>query len=72
MELGIKKTMEYDSKSALKYFDKAIALDRKLYSAYWNRGTTKWTLSDYKGAMEDLNTAIEIDPSIEAAYLSLG
>lgn len=72
LELGVKKKMEYDSESALQYFDKAIALDSKLYSAYWNRGSTKWSLFDYKGAMEDLNIAIELNPSIDAAYVDRG
>jgi len=46
-----------EHKDALKDYDKVIELDPKNDLAYFNRGNTKFSLGDKKGACEDWTKA---------------
>jgi tetratricopeptide (TPR) repeat protein len=39
---------------------------------YFDRGLAKYALKDYRGAIQDLNKAIELDPSYAYAYYNRG
>ena len=40
--------------------------------AYYNRGNVKYDLKDYKGAIEDCQKAVQLDPQLIGAYFNLG
>jgi tetratricopeptide (TPR) repeat protein len=42
-----------------------------MVETYYNRGVTKYLLTDYQGALSDFNKAIEKDPNAET-YLRRG
>ena len=47
-------------------------INPKLAEAYKNRGGVKGKLNDYRGAIEDCNKAIEINPKFPGAYFDRG
>lgn len=48
---------------------KAIVSDEMLRCAYFNRGSLKIKLEDYRGAIIDFSKAIELNPQFARAYL---
>lgn len=52
-----------DYKSAVKNYNKAISLLPSLTCIYYNRGTAKQCLEDYRGAIEDFTKSIEANAS---------
>jgi len=58
--------------SALFYFNKALELDSSLVEAYVGRGTYYYERAQRERAMDDLKTAIRLDPNYATAYTRLG
>ena len=52
-------------KGAIADYDKAIKLDPKYISAYYNRGLAKYDLKDYEGASSDFDKANELNPELK-------
>src|SRR5688572_18470689 len=48
---------------AIKEYNKALNIKKDYYSAYYGRGLAKMKLKDYRGAIEDYNYAIELEPN---------
>jgi tetratricopeptide (TPR) repeat protein len=48
--------------SALKEYNKAIGLDKNIYSYYDNRGMAEYHLGDFPSALGDFNMALELKP----------
>ncbi len=44
----------------------------QIFESYFNNGTEKSKIGDYKGAILDLNKAIELNPAFPGAYLNRG
>jgi hypothetical protein len=65
---GIAKGRKGDLKGALADFDKAIKLDPKDSTAYYNRAYAKRLKKDFKGALADYNRTIELDPNNAEAF----
>lgn len=59
-------------KIALIDFDKAIELNPKYESAYFDRGNVKNDLKDYFGALRDYDKAIELNSNYTMAYYNRG
>ena len=57
---------------AIADYDKAIELDPRSASAYYNRGVTKYNLKEYSEAIADYDKAIELDPNFALAYYARG
>ena len=53
------------SKKRIHYYNKAIAIDENFAKAYYNRGYAKSSIGDQKGAIEDYDKAIALNPSIK-------
>ena len=60
------------SPGAISDYSKAIELDQKNSTAYYNRGFAKFDLQDYKGAISDYSKTIELDPQNVTAYHNRG
>lgn len=45
------------------------SVDLKEAEIYYNRGSNKYNLSDYEGAILDFNKAIELNPDFTYAYI---
>lgn len=60
-----------DLRRALADMDKAVALSGA-GTLYYNRGTVKLAMGDYRGAGDDFTAAIERDPRDLQAYLNRG
>jgi len=76
---GNKKMEENDPKSALGFYEEAIALDSNFSDAYYNKGMAHLQLNQLEEAIQDFSKAIQKSPSsVEAvfqrglAYLDLG
>lgn len=59
-------------KLAQPYIEKSILLNPNFAEAYNSRGTIKFALQDYNGAMQDYNKALEMNPNYQYAYASRG
>ena len=57
-----------DHYGAIADYTKAIEINPKKDSAYFNRGNAKTALKDYFGAISDYTKAIELDPNMKSAY----
>ena len=57
---------------AIKYYSLFIEKYPDMVGAYINRGFSKCDIMDFKGAIEDLNTAIKLSPLSSTAYLNRG
>jgi tetratricopeptide (TPR) repeat protein len=53
---------------SIKDFDECIKLDQKHGLAYANRGTARTQLGDNKGALDDLNKAVELLPGNQGLH----
>ena len=53
---------------AIKTYDTLLAVDDKFVEAWHNRGRLKLAKNDYKGAIKDLETALEIETINAVAY----
>jgi tetratricopeptide (TPR) repeat protein len=53
---------------ALEDYNKAIKLNSKNYRMYFNRGSVKHALKDWKGAILDFDISIKLFPCAEAFY----
>jgi len=42
------------------------------YHSYFQRGNAKYDLSDFSGALRDINKSIELNPNISTAYMNRG
>jgi len=56
----------------MKDYNKAIGMNAKHYKALYNRGLTKTTLNNNKGAIEDFSKAIELNSHYGDAYYNRG
>jgi tetratricopeptide (TPR) repeat protein len=60
-------------KEAIKYYTRVINLDPQFSSAYFNRGSAKAKLKQYRGALQDYNKALELgSKTCSGAYSSRG
>jgi tetratricopeptide (TPR) repeat protein len=59
-----------DYRKAIEFFDKAISLNDRKKSYFFERGRVKLFLGNHDEALNDMNTAITIDPEYEEAYWS--
>jgi tetratricopeptide (TPR) repeat protein len=60
---GIEKLEDSKFGEALVFFNKAIQLDERFADAYYKRAAVKKALNDLKGALEDYDRTIEIEPN---------
>jgi tetratricopeptide (TPR) repeat protein len=61
-----------DAAQARVMYDQAITLDPKNARAYNNRGNTRRSQSDLKGALEDYDQALVLEPKYTLAYNNRG
>jgi protein O-mannosyl-transferase len=61
-----------NSSDALSYYNRAIELNPRFFTAYYNRGIVRINLGDYKGAVTDGETALRINPYYPDGYHVLG
>ncbi|GHJ89129.1 hypothetical protein NliqN6_5531 [Naganishia liquefaciens] len=61
-----------DFVKANELYSKAIELDPKNHVLWSNRSATKTSLRDYKGALEDADKCIELDPSFVKGHARKG
>jgi tetratricopeptide (TPR) repeat protein len=67
---GNTKMAQGDYQAAIDEYTKAIEVDSKSMSAYYNRGQAKLSLHDYQGAIVDYSAAISLDPQYGKYYFS--
>ena len=53
---------------AVVYYDKVIIVNPELTEAYIKRGYSKYKLDNFKGAVDDYNAALELEPNIANVY----
>lgn len=63
LQSGLEKHNKEDYSGAINDYTLAIKADKKLKTAYFNRGACELALKNLETAMEDFNKAIEIDPN---------
>ncbi|MFQ5823672.1 MAG: GWxTD domain-containing protein [bacterium] len=67
-----KKYANEDLLEAVKYFNKAVALDPKFAKAYYHLALMQYELYDYKSMADYLQKAIDAEPNNKDFYLFLG
>jgi protein O-mannosyl-transferase len=63
-------TMKFDS--AFNEYNKAIELDKNVYTYYDNRGMAAFHLKDFKKALNDFNSVIDMQPDFKDTWGSRG
>ena len=71
-KLGNQSYQKGDYDEAIKHYTKAIELDPKHVSAYYNRGSAYEQKGDHDLAIEDFNKAIDLNPDFASAYFNRG
>lgn len=66
------QTRQEDLQKGLVYYDRAIKARPEYPEALYERGSTHLLLGDLESAMEDLQQAVELDPSNPEAVAQLG
>lgn len=61
-----------DTANALRFYDKAIELDPRMFDAYNNRANLKLAAGDQAGAIADFSKAIEISPANALSFYNRG
>jgi tetratricopeptide (TPR) repeat protein len=70
---GVLSSQKEDYDSALKFYNRAIAMDSTYASSYNARGTIKYLfLNDSMGALKDYQRAIELDSTDASFYNDIG
>lgn len=69
-EIGVRFYNAKDTKEAMKYWEKAIAMDPKLIDAYVQLGAAYVSTGDNEKAKQMLKKAIEIDPNSDGAKMA--
>ena len=69
---GFERVSKSDLPGSIVEFTKAIALDPKLVTSRFWRGTCKLLMGDSQGAIADLNAAISLNPKKVEAYMYRG
>ena len=69
---GYEKVEMGDLYGAIEDYTKAIKINPRNSTLYYNRGTIKVTLKEYYDAIQDFQKAVEIKPNFADAYNSLG
>lgn len=69
---GLRYQDQEDYTQAIADFDKSMAIDSSKAVAWFNRGTSKFSLDDFKGALVDYNKAIAIEPGYFDAFFNRG
>lgn len=76
LEGGIDNIQKGNFDKGIKQFSKVLQIDPNNYPnnylAYYHRGTAYRDIKDYKNAISDFNSCIEIDPNNSWAYFQLG
>ncbi len=75
LERGLNKFLNEDDLGAIEDYTKAIEYNNKKALVYSRRGYVKDYIGDYEGALNDINTAIKLDPKnpeIISSYLLRG
>ena len=67
-----KAYQEEKYEDAVKFYDKAIDIDKEYTKAFNNRGLAKLKLKDYEGAEDDFITVLVLDPSNVTVRINLG
>jgi tetratricopeptide (TPR) repeat protein len=70
--MGRALLLQGEAETALGYFNKVLDTDKPDALAYSERARAKTEISDYKGALEDLTNAIEIEPDYYWFYIDRG
>lgn len=65
---GTEKVAQQQHEEAIRLFSQAIRLKPDFARAYTFRGSAKFDIHDFAGAMEDYTRAIEIDPTYADPY----
>ena len=66
--MGRIELSEENFTSAIKNLNMAIAAKPNDFEAYFLRGIAKYSLNDYKGAVDDFTTTLKIHPLYVRAY----
>jgi len=69
---GLESGRKGNHQEAIIYFSQYINKFPNDAEAYYNRGVTKYELEDYRGVIQDLNEALEINPIFADAYNNRG
>lgn len=69
-EIGVRFYNAKDTKEAMKYWEKAIAVDAKLIDAYVQLGAAYVSTGDNEKAKQMLKKAIELDPNSDGAKMA--
>lgn len=69
---GLRYQDAEDYTQAIADFNKSMLIDSSKAVAWFNRGTSKFSLDDFKGALYDYNRAIAIEPGYFDAYFNRG
>src|SRR5215467_13884456 len=57
---------------AIQDYDRALALNSRLFHAYNNRGLVYYKLKEYQRAIEDYDRALALNPAFGLAYVNRG
>ncbi len=69
---GIETELNGEFAEAITYYDKAIAVDPSIFTAYYNRGKAKRKLRKYDEAIKDYLEATKREPKFADAFISAG
>lgn len=67
---GNKKMEENDPKTALGFYEEAIALDSNFVDAYYNKGMAHIQLNQLEAAIQDFSAAIQKNQTIRMHFSS--
>lgn len=72
LEQGYKHLQQGNCKAAIETFTQVLKTDAQSINAYANRSSAYADLGDYEHALEDLDRAIAIAPTLYGLYFNRG